>query len=106
MSSIKELISQVCNPSRLEDDERPHPVIWWLAGGRSKRGSPSRGVPTAATLRERKIVEKQNREAVGFWGTVAGRRKVKQTSELSGGDAALAAAEEVQSSSGNGSQAG
>lgn len=40
---------------------------------------PGRGVPTAGTLRERRAVERQNREAVGFWGTVAGIREVRQT---------------------------
>lgn len=69
-------------PRRLQDHERPHPILWWLAGGRVRRESPGMGVPTAATLRERRRVEVQNREKVGFWGTVAGIRSVKQTQTL------------------------
>ena len=40
---------------------------------------PGYGVPTAAALRERRIVERENRDVVGFWGTVAGVRAVKRT---------------------------
>ena len=38
---------------------------------------PNNGVPTAATLRERRAVEEANREAVGFLGAVRGKRDVK-----------------------------
>ncbi|KAK5735613.1 hypothetical protein LTR17_007964 [Elasticomyces elasticus] len=74
-----DLYNQTRHPRRLNDDERPHPVLWWLAGGRSRRGIPARGVPTGAVLRERREVERQNREAVGFLGTLAGAREVHKT---------------------------
>ncbi|KAK0314466.1 hypothetical protein LTR01_001289 [Friedmanniomyces endolithicus] len=55
-------------------------------GGRLRLDRPGYGVPTAATLRERRIVERENREIVGFWGTVAGFRAVRRTrSELAEG---------------------
>ncbi|KAK5731048.1 hypothetical protein LTR15_000986 [Elasticomyces elasticus] len=73
------LYNQIRHPRRLNDDERPHPVLWWLAGGRSRLGIPARGVPTGAVLRERREVERQNREAVGFLGTLAGAREVHRT---------------------------
>ncbi|TKA44872.1 hypothetical protein B0A54_03162 [Friedmanniomyces endolithicus] len=62
-----------------EDTERPHPLLWYLAGGRLRFDRPGYGVPTAATLRERRIVERENRGIVGFWGTVAGFRGVRRT---------------------------
>ncbi|KAK4899425.1 hypothetical protein LTR27_003158 [Elasticomyces elasticus] len=74
-----DLYNQIRHPRRLNDDERPHPVIWWPAGGRSRRGIPARGVPTGAVLRERREVERQNRETVGFFGTLAGAREVHKT---------------------------
>ncbi|KAK5687336.1 hypothetical protein LTS10_001474 [Elasticomyces elasticus] len=60
-----DLYNQIRHPRRLNDDERPNPVIWWLAGGRSRRGTPARGVPTGAVLR--------------FLGTLAGAREVHKT---------------------------
>lgn len=56
------LFDLVWRPRRLQDDEVPHPVHWWLAGGRLQRGRPGVGVPSAATLRERRRVEVENRE--------------------------------------------
>jgi hypothetical protein len=77
--SSKQLYSQARHQKRLEDDERPHAAIWWLAGGRMRRELPARGVPTAATLRERRIVENENRQEVGFWGNVAGAREIRKS---------------------------
>ncbi|KAK5698975.1 hypothetical protein LTR97_006624 [Elasticomyces elasticus] len=74
-----DLYNQIRHPRRLNDEERPHPIIWWLAGGQSRRCIPARGVPTGAVLRERREVERQNREAVGFLGTLVGAREVHQT---------------------------
>ncbi|KAK4554281.1 hypothetical protein LTR86_008489 [Recurvomyces mirabilis] len=68
---------QVHKPKPLEARERPHQLLWYLAGGRMTADLPNNGVPTAVTLRERRKVEETNREAVGFWGTVRGKRKVK-----------------------------
>ena len=67
-----------CSLTSLGSEDRPHPVLWWLAGG--KVGNRRR-VPTIDELRERKKVEKENRKAVGFWGTVFGVRKVRRGSE-------------------------
>ncbi|KAK3110751.1 hypothetical protein LTR53_014645 [Teratosphaeriaceae sp. CCFEE 6253] len=66
-------------PRRLDDEDRPHPLLWYLAGGRLRRDRPHRGVPTAATLRERRVVARENRDVVGFWGTVASIRRVRRT---------------------------
>ncbi|KAK3069491.1 hypothetical protein LTR53_012129 [Teratosphaeriaceae sp. CCFEE 6253] len=66
-------------PRRLDDEERPHPLLWYLAGGRLRRDRPHHGVPTAATLRELRVVERENRDVVGFWGTVASIRRVRRT---------------------------
>ncbi|KAK5122162.1 hypothetical protein LTR85_004408 [Meristemomyces frigidus] len=66
-------------PRRLEDDERPPATLWWLAGGCIRQDMATLGVPTAATLRERRRVEMENGEIVGFWGTLAGVRAVKKT---------------------------
>ncbi|TKA23520.1 hypothetical protein B0A50_07098 [Salinomyces thailandicus] len=74
-----DLSNLVHSPRRLGADERPHPTLWWLAGGRFRRDKPNKGVPTAAELRERRVVEDMDRERVSFWGTVAGMRKVKCT---------------------------
>ncbi|RMY45531.1 hypothetical protein D0864_15422 [Hortaea werneckii] len=63
----------------LKDDHRPHPAIWWLAGGKINPGKPGLGVPTALTLRERRVVEDANREKVGFLGTLVGLRRVEVT---------------------------
>lgn len=74
-----DLSNLIRRPRRLEDEERPHPVLWWLAGGRIRQDRPGAGVPTAATLRERRVVDAENRDAVGFWDTVAGIRTVQRT---------------------------
>ncbi|RMY49817.1 hypothetical protein D0864_14658 [Hortaea werneckii] len=66
-------------PKPLKDDQRPHPAIWWLAGGRINPRKPGLGVPTALTLRERRVVEDANREKVGFLGTLVGLRRVEVT---------------------------
>ncbi|RMY54826.1 hypothetical protein D0865_04509 [Hortaea werneckii] len=66
-------------PKPLKDDQRPHPAIWWLAGGRLNPRKPGLGVPTASTLRERRVVEDANRETVGFLGTLVGLRRVEVT---------------------------
>lgn len=66
-------------PKPLKDDQRPHPAIWWLAGGRLNPRKPGLGVPTASTLRERRVVEQANREKVGFLGTLVGLRQVEVT---------------------------
>ncbi|GAB1739023.1 hypothetical protein NU219Hw_g3786t1 [Hortaea werneckii] len=66
-------------PKPLKDDQRPHPAIWWLAGGRLNPRKPGLGVPTALTLRERRVVEEANREKVGFLGTLVGLRQVEAT---------------------------
>ncbi|KAK3708332.1 hypothetical protein LTR37_011597 [Vermiconidia calcicola] len=63
--------------NRLEDSERPHAGLWWLAGGRAGGG---RRVPTAGELRERRKLEEANRNAVGFWGTALGVRAVRRLS--------------------------
>ncbi|RMZ06486.1 hypothetical protein D0860_05510 [Hortaea werneckii] len=63
----------------LKDDQRPHPAIWWLAGGKINPRKPGLGVPTALTLRERRVVEDANREKVGFLGTLVGLRRVEVT---------------------------
>ena len=69
--------------NKLEDHERPHSGLWWLAGG--KLGQRKR-VPTAAELRERRRVEEANREIVGFWGTVLGSRVVRRLPISAAGD--------------------
>ena len=66
-------------PKPLKDDQRPHPAIWWLAGGKINSRKPGLGVPTALTLRERRVVEDANRERVGFLGTLVGLRRVEVT---------------------------
>ncbi|RMY89598.1 hypothetical protein D0861_04150 [Hortaea werneckii] len=66
-------------PKPLKDDQRPHPAIWWLAGGKINPRKPGWGVPTALTLRERRVVEDANREKVGFLGTLVGLRRVEVT---------------------------
>ncbi|RMX86951.1 hypothetical protein D0867_15068 [Hortaea werneckii] len=66
-------------PKPLKDEQRPHPAIWWLAGGRLNPKKPGLGVPTASTLRERRVVEEANREKVGFLGTLVGLRRVEVT---------------------------
>ncbi|RMZ26978.1 hypothetical protein D0859_08953 [Hortaea werneckii] len=66
-------------PKPLKDDQRPHPAIWWLAGGKVNPRKPGLGVPTALTLRERRVVEDTNREKVGFLGTLVGLRRVEVT---------------------------
>ncbi|RMX84305.1 hypothetical protein D0868_15510 [Hortaea werneckii] len=66
-------------PKPLKDDQRPHPAIWWLAGGRLNPEKPGLGVPTASTLRERRVVEDANREKAGFLGTLVGLRRVEVT---------------------------
>ncbi|KAK5118863.1 hypothetical protein LTR62_000072 [Meristemomyces frigidus] len=79
------LFDQIRNLRPLQNENRPHPLLWYLAGGRMTAELPANGVPTVATLRERRAVEKENREVVGFWGTVHGLRKVKKTrKELAG----------------------
>lgn len=65
------------------DSERPHRVVWWLAGGRKGR------VPTYGELRVRKEVEQANRSAVGFWGTVLGWRSVGRVGILPEGEAGV-----------------
>jgi hypothetical protein len=77
-TSLTTLYRQTTKPARLADDERPHAALWWLAGGRLRKDKPHFGVPTGATLRERKELERENREKVGFWGTVRGIREVKR----------------------------
>ncbi|KAF2767718.1 hypothetical protein EJ03DRAFT_141978 [Teratosphaeria nubilosa] len=77
--SRKARANQFLRPHRLEDSERPNAALWWFAGGRLKKGKEHWGVPCAATLRERKVLEKENREIVGFLGTVRGVREVKRT---------------------------
>ncbi|KAK4546466.1 hypothetical protein LTR36_002143 [Oleoguttula mirabilis] len=108
-----DLSNLIRDPGRLEDSERPPVVLWWLAGGCIRRDMPTTlGVPTAATLRERRRVETENRDLVGFWGTVAGVRAVKKTrrqlaevcqrisatagAEAKAGSAAAAAAEAAE----------
>ncbi|KAK4505563.1 hypothetical protein PRZ48_003526 [Zasmidium cellare] len=59
---------------RLENCQRVPKAMWWLAGG---RGSSKGKQPTAGEMRERRKVEIENREQVGFWGTVLGRRAIK-----------------------------
>nr|OQO26641.1 hypothetical protein B0A51_07915 [Rachicladosporium sp. CCFEE 5018] len=59
--------------SVLPDDATPHRLLWWLAGGSISR---TRTPPTIGELRVRKEVELTNREMVGFWSTVAGKRRV------------------------------
>ena len=74
-----DLCNLVRRPRPLKGDQRPHPMLWWLAGGKIRRAEPALGVPKASTLRERRIVENANRDRVGFWGTVAGLRDVHCT---------------------------
>ncbi|EME47612.1 hypothetical protein DOTSEDRAFT_69532 [Dothistroma septosporum NZE10] len=71
---------------RLEDEERPPTVLWWLAGGNHRQ---DRKMPTGRVLRTRRIAEKENRQAVGFWGTVRGarRRKSRSAGEAGADDA-------------------
>ncbi|RMX96527.1 hypothetical protein D0867_13111 [Hortaea werneckii] len=66
-------------PKPLKHDQRPHPAIWWLAGGRLNPKKPGLGVPRASTLRERRVVADANREKVGFLGTLVGLRRVEVT---------------------------
>lgn len=54
-------------PARPKDDERPHSLLWWIAGGRvGNRRRP----PAGAELRKRRVAEMERRQTVGFWGTV------------------------------------
>ncbi|KAH9843393.1 hypothetical protein Tdes44962_MAKER07463 [Teratosphaeria destructans] len=71
--------SQFFRPHRLGDDERPNAALWWFAGGKLDKCREHWHVPCAATLRERKALEQENRAIVGFWGTVRGAREVKRT---------------------------
>ena len=64
------------------DSERPNSALWWLAGGKRSRSGQ---VPTIGELRVRKEVEQANRQIVGFWGTVAGFRRVGKVGLLDGG---------------------
>lgn len=66
-STYRSLLSDSHVP-RLEDDQRPPSLMWYLAGG--KKGKK----PTGAELRERKKAEIENRKQVGFLGTLLGRR--------------------------------
>jgi len=75
----RSLLQSIRYPTRLGDDERPHPALWYLAGGRLRLRKEGLGVPTGQTLRERKVLERENREVVGFWGSLAGVREVKKT---------------------------
>ncbi|KAK6435654.1 hypothetical protein LTR95_008156 [Oleoguttula sp. CCFEE 5521] len=63
----------------LPDDARPSRLLWWLAGGNISRACVR---PTIGELRVRKEVELANRELVGVWDTVAGRRRIGKVSLL------------------------
>ncbi|OQO14760.1 hypothetical protein B0A48_00142 [Cryoendolithus antarcticus] len=64
----------------LPDNARPHRLLWWLAGGNVSR---SGAAPTIGELRVRKEVELANREMVGYWGAVSGRRRVGRVGLMS-----------------------
>lgn len=75
----RSFFQSIRRPTRLEADERPHPILWYLAGGRLRLRKEGFGVPRGQTLRERKALERENRDIVGLLGTLAGIRKVKKT---------------------------
>lgn len=56
---------------RLSDSERVPRALYWLAGGKTRKGT---NLPTGKELRERQAAEQRNRDTVGFLGTVRGKR--------------------------------